>query len=121
MSCVAYTTGWYIPTGDFLTMCIEQVTPEMARAAAESFDSMSPEEISQAVASGGLPNPLGGSGMQPNITPEMQRAASEVMNKLSDEDKGKMQAMASQMKFTANGGMPQITPEMADMVCGHKG
>ena len=109
-----------VPIFIFNRVFNRQVTPEMARAAAESFESMSSEEISRAVASGVLPNPLGGSGM-PNITPEMQRTASEVMNKMSDEDKAKMQAMASQMKFTASGGMPQMTPEMADMVCGNVG
>ena len=92
-----------------LTHTHTQVTPEMARAAAESFESMSPDEIRRAAAASG------GSGM-PNITPEMHKAASEVMNKLSDEEKAKMQAMASQMKFPAGGGMPQITPEMANMV-----
>ena len=60
-----------------------KVTPEMARMAAESFSSMSAEEISKAVASGGSSMPASAAGVSAlplgaQITPEMHKAAAEV-------------------------------------------
>ena len=90
--------------------------------AAESFSAMSADEISKAVASAGSSMPpsaaAAAAGLPPGaqITPEMQRAAAEVIGKLSPEDQVKMQAMAATMTVPSGGGMPQITPEMAEMV-----
>ena len=93
--------------------------------AVDSFSTMSADEISQAVTSAAagssLPSAasaMGAAGLPPGtqITPEMQKAAADLMGRLSEEDKAKMQAIASTMKAPPGGGMPQITPEMAEMV-----
>ena len=95
------------------------MTPEMARVAAEKFDSMSPDELSQMLASGGGVPPAGfaaPSGRPAFVTPQMEDMAAEVMGKMSAEDRVKFQAMAETMQVPPGGGMPQITPEMANMV-----
>lgn len=92
------------------------MTPEMARVAAEKFDSMSPDELSQMLASGGGVPPAAPSGRPAFMTPQMEDMAAEVMGKMSAEDRAKFQAMAATMQVPPGGGMPQITPEMANMV-----
>ena len=98
---------------------LSQMTPEMACVAAERFGSMSPDELSQMFASGGDAPPSGfaaPSGSPAFVTPQMEDMAAEVMGKMSAEDRAKFQAMAATMQVPPGGGMPQITPEMANMV-----